>query len=114
MIALVRGSQEPEAILQNLKNTFGKNLAVVLGLRIEDRENQILLGQPRGVLNVHLPGERKQLGEWFRFQALDIKAVGTVAIHQCSLFLGEFGFRRQIIPLCSGGLGTRSAATRSA
>src|SRR5262249_40160920 len=56
-IVVVRRSQESETVGKNLENALGEDEAVLLRLRLEDLEDQLLLSQAAHVLDVQITGD---------------------------------------------------------
>jgi len=58
----VRAAQEAEAVRQDLEHAVGDDLDFLVGQGLEDGEQQVLLAQVRGVLDLEPLGEGDQIG----------------------------------------------------
>ncbi len=98
-VVLVRSAQEAEAVLQDLEHALGEDLAAVLGLGLQDREDQVLLAQPRRVLDVHRLGELGQLRHRLLLQLPDENRLRRVVglVLEIGFFFGELGVTRQVV-----------------
>ena len=76
-VVLVRRAQEAEAVGQRLERALGVDPALLLGLGLEDLEDQILLAQAGGVLDRQVFTE---LGEFLGSLQLEIRDVQALGI----------------------------------
>src|SRR2546425_917636 len=67
-IVVFRGAEEAEAVGEAFEHAFGENEAVLLRLRAEDLEDQLLFAQPRGAGDVVFLGDFRQVGDVLFFQ----------------------------------------------
>jgi len=127
-VVLIGSPQEAEAVLENLEHAFGEDLAVLGGLGLQDREEQILLSQARGIVDLHSLCEFSQFLHRIRLQVANIDALRVVVLVREGFFFEEILFRGQIfaldglsrVALCSGvstppsGAATAAPATSAA
>ena len=59
----VRGPQKPEAIRQRFQDTFTVDHSILFGLSLEDCEDQLLLAEVCGPLNLEIPGDLIEFGD---------------------------------------------------
>src|SRR6185312_8530552 len=71
-IGAVRGAQEAEAVLQDLEHPVAVDVLAVARVRLEDRENDVLLARAGQVLQAHGLGELDELVDRFGFQLGEI------------------------------------------
>jgi hypothetical protein len=67
-----RGTQEAEAVLQDLDHALADDLDVAGGELLEDREHQLLLAHGAGVLDLELFREGRQLGRRLGLEVLQL------------------------------------------
>ncbi len=60
-VRTVGGTQEPESVLQDLQDAVAVDILAVAGMRLQDREDDVLLARPGQVLQPHGLGELDQL-----------------------------------------------------
>ena len=61
-------AQEPEAVLQDLEHAVTENVLAVFRMRLEDREDEVLLARARLVLDAHVGSRIHQVGSRLLFQ----------------------------------------------
>ena len=77
-VGTIRGTQEAEAVLQDLEHAFAEDALAVLGVRFQDREDDVLFARAGEILDAHRLAElherrdraRLQLGEIHRILGL--------------------------------------------
>ena len=74
-VGAVGGAQEAEAVLQDLEHAFAEDVLAVLGVRLQDREDDVLLAGPGEILEAHRFGELHQRGRRPRLELGEIHAV---------------------------------------
>src|SRR5204863_466504 len=74
-VVVVGGAEEPEAIRQDLEHALGEDETVLLGLGLEDLEDELLLPEPAQVLDVQIAGDLIQLGDASLLQLRQVHAV---------------------------------------
>ena len=77
-VVLVRRAQEPVALRHDLEHALREDLAVALGLGLQDREQEVLLAHARRVLDLELLRELRQV---LHALALQVADVGALARH---------------------------------
>src|SRR5207237_369002 len=77
-VVVVGGAQEPEAVRQHLQHALGVDEPVLLGLRLEDLEDQLLLAQPAHALDVELAGDGVEVGDRLFLEFGQVHAVHGV------------------------------------
>jgi hypothetical protein len=90
-VGAVGGAQEAEAILQNLQHPVAVDLLAILGVRLEDGKDDILLARTGGAFHAHGLGDIDDSGSGFLFQ-----------FSQSGSFYGD---TRAALPAHSSGLG---------
>src|SRR5262249_56627150 len=68
--------QEAEAVGKDLEHALRVDETVLLGLRLEDLEDQLLLAQAADVLDVHLAGNGVEVGDALFFQLGEVHPSG--------------------------------------
>ena len=79
-VVLVRRSQEPEAILQNLQHTLGEDLTMFGRLGLEDRKQQVGLAHAGCVFDLALLGENGEFLCGQKLQLLDVDLLLAVVL----------------------------------
>src|SRR5690606_13402763 len=74
-VGAVGGAQEAETVLQNLENAFAEDVLAVLLVRLEDREDDVLLARPGEVLEPHGIAELDEIGRRPRLELGEIHRV---------------------------------------
>src|SRR5437667_2163791 len=74
-VVIVRGPQESKPIGQNLQNARGEDETVLLRLRLEDLEDQLLLAQPAHVLDVQVASDHVQVRDALFLQLGEVHPV---------------------------------------
>ena len=88
-VVVVGGAQKAEAVGQDLEHAFAVDEAVLLGLRAEDGEDQLLLAHVGGALDVEVLGDLRQLADLLFLERLEVEG----ALFGRRLF-DRFGRRR--------------------
>ena len=101
-VVLVGRAQEPEAVGQRLEHALGVDPPALGGLRLQDREDQVLHAHARGVLDAQLVGERGELGERLLLELLHVELRGRV-VARVELELGVVVGLRRDRACCSRG-----------
>ena len=76
-IVVVRGSEKSETVRKSFKNAFTENEAALLGLRLQDLENQFLLPHSGSSLNVEVFGNLRQRGNVHFLQLCNVHGGGA-------------------------------------
>src|SRR5262249_319062 len=76
-IVVVRGSEKSKTIRQSFENDFTENEAALLGLRLQDLENQFLLPHSGSSLNVEIFGNLRQRGNVHFLQLCNVHGGGA-------------------------------------
>src|SRR5262249_35941071 len=74
-VRTVRGTQEAEAVLQDLEHTFAEDVLAVLRMRLQDREDDVLLARAGEILDSHPFAERDERRDRARLQLREIHRV---------------------------------------
>jgi murein L,D-transpeptidase YcbB/YkuD len=74
-VVVGRRTQEAVALGQDLQHPLGEDQAVLLGLGLEDLEDELLLAQPAGALDLEFLGEAQQLGHGADLELLQLHAL---------------------------------------
>ena len=74
-VVVVGGAQEAEAVGQDLEHALAVDEAVLLGLRLQDGEDQLLLAHVRGALDAEALGDLRQLADLLLLQHLEVQAL---------------------------------------
>src|SRR5574341_153465 len=77
-VVVVRRPEEAEAVGQDLEHAFAEDHAVLFGLRLEDREDQLLLSHAAGALDLQLVGHIGQFGDVFPLQFYEVHGYSWV------------------------------------
>ena len=67
-IIVVRRPQESEPVREDLKHALSEDHAVLLGLRLQDGEDQLLLAHAADAFDLQIVGHRREFGDAFPFQ----------------------------------------------
>ena len=79
-VVVLGRAQEAEAVGQAFQHAFGEDQARLLGLRLEDREDQVLLAHAGGVLDAVLLGELGEIGELHLLEHADVERLGGLGL----------------------------------
>jgi hypothetical protein len=117
-VVLVRCAQEPESVRERLEHALREDLPLLLGLRLEDGEDQILLAHAGGVLDVHVFRQLGELVDLLLLELLDVEALAPVAVlfRRVGLLLeglvvhGEVAHAARVAPVAPGTTAAPSAA----
>ena len=72
-VVVIRGAQESEAVGQALQDAFGEDQAALLGLRLQDLEDQLLLAHPGVARDVQVLGYLRQGGDVHLLQVANVQ-----------------------------------------
>ena len=73
-VVVVRRAQEAEAVGQHFEHAFGEDEAALLGLRLEDLEDQLLLAHAGRAGDVQVLGDLRELLDAHVLQLVDVEA----------------------------------------
>ena len=123
-VVVVGRAQEPEPVGQHFEHAFREDEAALLGLRLQDLENQLLLAHARGAGHVQFFGDLSELLDAHVLQFADVepfpaplallllslplrrRAVApAVRLRRCRLSRARFGGRRASCRWLGGQLG---------
>jgi len=90
-VVVVGRAEEPVPVGKNLENAAGEDEALLLGLRLEDLEDQVLFLQAVDALDPHLLGYVDEIGDLLGFQLPKVKPGPGVRFPVCC---GRRRFRR--------------------
>ena len=94
-VVVVGRAQEPEAVGQHFEHAFREDEAALLGLRLEDLEDQLLLAHAGRAGDVQVLGDLRELLDALVLQIGDVEAAAAAAFVASAL-------RRRRLP-CGGG-----------
>src|SRR6185312_4836703 len=77
-VVVVGRAQEPEAVGQHLEHALGEDQAALLGARLENLEDQLLLAQAADAGHVQLLGDLRELADAQVLERREIYAFGFV------------------------------------
>src|SRR5438876_5904260 len=75
-VVVVGRAQEAEAVGQDLEHALAADEAVLLGLRLQDGEDELLLAHGGRALDVHVLGDGREVGDRLVLQRLEIEGAG--------------------------------------
>src|SRR2546428_8318939 len=75
-VVVVGRAQETEAVGQDLEHALAADEAVLLGMRLQDGEDELLLAHGGRALDVHVLGDGRELGDLLVLQRLEIEGAG--------------------------------------
>ena len=99
-VVVVGGPQEPEAVGQDLEHAFREDEPALLGLRLEDLEDQLLLAHAGGARHHQVLGDLGELLDAHLLQLGDVQpllALGVLRVLQFEDFVGDVGLRRRLL-----------------
>ena len=64
-IVVVGRAQKTESVRQGFQNALAVDMAVLLGLRLQDRKDQLLLAHVGGALDVEIFADQRQIADLF-------------------------------------------------
>ena len=79
-VVVVGRAEEPEAVGQHFEHAFGEDEAALLGLRLEDLEDQLLLAHPGRAGDVQVLGDLRELLDALVLQIGDVQPTGAPGI----------------------------------
>ena len=79
-VVVLGGAQEAETVGQAFEDAFREDQPRLFGLRLEDREDQVLLAHPGGVLDAVLLGNLRQFGELHLLEDADVERLGGLGL----------------------------------
>ena len=91
-VVVLGRAQEAEAVRQALQHAFGEDQARLLGLRLQDREDQVLLAHAGGVLDAELLGDLGEIGKLHLLEHADVERLGGLGL----LARGSAAARRRL------------------
>ncbi len=74
-VIVVGGAEEAEAVGEDFENAFAENRLVLLGLLVEDGENQLLLAQAGRVFDTHIARHRGEIGDFELLQFFEVHSM---------------------------------------